>query len=237
MAKTKLFFLPYAGGAAMGYMVMKRLFDEELFEPVPLELAGRGTRAKESAFTDVNICVQDLYERIIPQIIDCDYAIFGHSLGTIVGFELLRYIEEKGEKLPKCAIFSGRVAPGIEFPGPKISGLGDEAFLEKFGLFQALPSEVLNNRKILELVLPVLRADVKMSEQYQYKVRKPAKCDFYIFYGKEDCLVTEEGIKSWKDETERKIEITCFPGGHFYYKEYKELFTERINKIMTQYVQ
>ena len=55
MAKTKLFFLPYAGGAAMGYMVMKRLFDEELFEPVPLELAGRGTRAKESAFTDVNI--------------------------------------------------------------------------------------------------------------------------------------------------------------------------------------
>ncbi|HAU85260.1 MAG TPA: thioesterase [Lachnospiraceae bacterium] len=237
MAKTKLFFLPYAGGSAMSYMIMKRLFDETTFEPVPLELAGRGTRAKESAYTDVNLCVQDLYEKMKPQTIHCDYAIFGHSLGTIVGYELLKYIEEKEDKLPKCVISSGRAAPGIEFPGPIIGGLKDEAFMKKIGMFQALPSEVLNNRKILELVLPVLRADVKMSEQYQYKIRKPAKCDFYIFYGKDDCLVTEEGINCWEDETERKIEITCFPGGHFYFKEYKELFTEKVNKIMTQYVQ
>lgn len=237
MAKTKLFFLPYAGGSAMGYMVMKRLFDDALFELVPLELAGRGARAKETAYSDVNKCVQDLYDKIKPQIIDCDYALFGHSLGTIIGYELLKYIEDKEERLPKCAIFSGRVAPGIDFPGPKLSGLEDKEFLDKFCAFQALPSEVLDNEKILELVLPVLRADVQMSEQYQYKIRKPAQCDFYIFYGKDDCLVTEEGINRWEDETEKTIEITCFPGGHFYFKEYKELFTEKVNKIMTQYVQ
>ena len=94
MRKIKLFFIPHAGGSAMGYMVMKHQLDLSVMEPVPLELAGRGQRIKEPAFTDLLACMEDLYSCMKPQIQDCQYAVFGHSLGSMLVFELVRHLEK-----------------------------------------------------------------------------------------------------------------------------------------------
>lgn len=235
MIKTKLFLLPYAGGSARGYMTMKRYFDAEAFEIIPLELAGRGGRRKEPCFTDINSCVEDLYQVMLPQIEQCKYAIFGHSLGTIVGFELIRYIEKQHKNLPCCGIFSGRVAPGATFPGPSIGHLEDEEFLANFSALEALPNEMLKNDEIKKLVLPVLRADVKMSESYQYEMQEKLHCDLYILYGEDDLLLNEKGVREWENEVTGAIHFIGFPGGHFYYKDNVKLFTNKINEIMAQY--
>ncbi|SES90520.1 thioesterase II family protein [[Clostridium] polysaccharolyticum] len=235
MEKTKLFFLPYAGGSAMGYMTMKRYMDTDLYEPVPLELAGRGSRANEPCYSSIEECLSDLYEKVKVQTANCSYAVFGHSLGAMIGFELLRYIEKKGDSNLLCGIFSGRVAPSVSFPGPVISSLGDKEFLEQFTKLESLPAEMLNNEKILEFIIPVLRADVALSEEYQYYENTPLLADIYVLYGKEDVLIEEEHIDKWKKETLNHCEITSFPGGHFYYKECVETFAKRLDEIMRRY--
>lgn len=235
MTKIKLFFIPHAGGSAMGYMVLKRFLDTSYMEPVPLELAGRGARIKEPCFTDAEECAKDLYEKMKSQIADCDYAVFGHSLGTIISFELIHYIMEIGGKLPRCAIFSGRVSPGAHFPVGNISTYEDDKFLQEFSSLQALPEDFFKNEQIKKLMLPVLRADVLMAEKYRYKKRKPLDCDLYALYGAADTLIYPEGIEEWKSESSQHAELIEFPGGHFYYKENGEQFGDRINAIIETY--
>lgn len=235
MEKNKLFFLPYAGGSAMGYMTMKRFMDTDLYEPVPLELAGRGSRAKEPCYSSIEECLEDLYEKVKAQTTNCRYAVFGHSMGAMVGFELLRYIEKKGDSNLLCGIFSGRVAPSASFPGPVISSLGDKEFLEQFTKLESLPAEILNNEKLLEFIMTVLRADVALSEEYEYCEDTPLAADIYVLYGKKDALIEEEYIDKWKRETLNRFEITSFPGGHFYFKECVETFTNRLDEIMRRY--
>lgn len=219
----------------MGYMVMKRWFDLTVIEPVPLELAGRGSRLKQPAFTECRKCVQDLYNIIKPQIQDCVYAIFGHSLGSLLAFELVRYLEQKKMKPPAFVVFSGRTAPECQNAVPLIATLSDKEFIRQFNHFQALPQEVLTNEKILELVLPTLRSDVKLAEQYQYEAKSPISSDIYVFYGEEDILLTPEGMKQWEKETTGKTQITVFPGGHFYFKQHVDAFAKKINEIAGYY--
>lgn len=235
MNRIKLFFIPHAGGSAMGYMVMKHKLDLSMIEPIPLEPAGRGTRTNETGFTDIRQCMEDLCKHIRPQIQDCKYAIFGHSLGSLLAFELVRHLEEAGEKPPVCAIFSGRVAPPCVCPAPILSSLEDKEFIKHFSRFQALPQEILQNEKILELVLPTLRADVKMAEEYNYTRKSPLSSDFYMFYGKDDMLICPEEMELWGKETTGKSDTFVFPGGHFYFKEHVDLFTEKINEIILRY--
>lgn len=234
MVKTKLFFLPHAGGSARGYMVMKRYLDTSIIEPVPLEMAGRGCRIQESCFTDMESCVEDLYETMKSELSDCPYAVFGHSLGSVVSYELIRYIDRMGMKPPVCAFFSGRSAPGYEFPGPVLSGLNDTEFIEKFNQFQGLPPEILANQNILELVLPVLRADVQLAENYHPDEISKLPCDVYAFYGEKDVLVCKEGMEAWKSVTEQSTGVTSFDGGHFYFKENTESLAKRISSILRE---
>lgn len=236
MGKMKLFFIPHAGGSAMGYMVMKRFLDTSRITPIPLELAGRGQRMKEVCFTDIAACVEDLYEKIKPDIADGEYAIFGHSLGTLLTYELVHYIKKMGDKLPVCIFFSGRVAPGAEFPVQAISTIeSDDEFLEQFGQLQALPKEFLENDQIKKLMLPVMRADVQMAERYQYQKREPLTQDIYIFNGEKDILLTKEGLDAWEQETSKHAVNVSFPGDHFYFRENGQMVMEKINEVLLQY--
>lgn len=232
MNRIKLFFLPHAGGSAKGYMTMSKYLNTSVIEPIPLEMAGRGKRTKEKCFTEIRSCVEDLYQRIKPEIVDSSYAFFGHSLGTIVGYELIKYIEMKGDKSPVCGFFSGRVAPDYHFPGPVLSGLPNSDFIAEFNRFQGLPPEILENEKILELVLPILRADVQLAESYKVVAPNKIHCDVYAFYGEKDVLVSREGVEAWREVTDKAAVISSFPGGHFYFKNHTDLFTARINEFM-----
>lgn len=236
MGKVKLFFIPHAGGSAMGYMVMKRYLDLTKIEPVPLELAGRGKRIGDACFTDIAECVEDLYLKIKPFIEEGDYAFFGHSLGALLTYELVHYIKNNGDRLPVGIFFSGRVAPAAEFPMGPISGIQDEdEFLNQFSRLHALGSEFVANEQIKQLMIPVLRADVRMAEGYQYKNREPFKQDIYIFYGEDDILVTREGMDAWSKETTKQANRVSFPGDHFYFKEHSQIVMARINEVLLHF--
>ena len=92
--KVNLFFLPHAGGSAMGYMSFKRFLDGSLINPIPLELPGRGKLIKEKPINNTSKCVSFLFDSIKDIICDSQYAFFGHSLGSILTYELIKLIDK-----------------------------------------------------------------------------------------------------------------------------------------------
>jgi len=209
MSKIKLYYIPHAGGSAMGYMRMKSYLNNDFIEPIPLELAGRGKRISEPCFTDGQECAKDLKEKLEELNCDSDFAIFGHSLGCALAFEVADILQRENKKMPVCVFLSGRDAPCGKISIPKISQYPDEIFLKRFNELQAIPTE-WNNPKIMELMIPILRADVQMSEKGDNQLGKKLICDISILYGEEDVLVDKSCITDWSNFTTEKCNYKMF---------------------------
>ena len=234
MPKLKLYFIPHAGGSAMGYMTIKRFLDTEYIEPIPLEPAGRGKRMKEPLFHDVKESAFDLFEQIKKDVKENEYAFFGHSLGALLAFELAHILQQEGYPAPSHIFFSGRVQPGLPMSVDKVCHLTDEKFLDRFVQGKALPKELLDNQELLQMMLPILRADVYMAEQYQSYGYPKLGCDISVFYGNEDIMVDADEMTKWAQVTTGKCSIHSFEGDHFYFNKVREALGELISNTMIE---
>lgn len=236
MCNVNLFFIPHAGGSAMGYMNFSMFLDKQI-RPLPLELAGRGKRISEKCFYDVRLCAEDLFEKNYALFKNGRYAFFGHSLGTIIAYELSKIIHENNFPEPEHMFVSGRPAPceKVKSAFDNISELNDDDFIAQFSAASALPEQILNNKEILNMILPVLRADISMAERYSadYNLYK-VPCDITVFYGKEDKLFSGKDTYTWKKCTDNNYSEYGFDGDHFYYSNpvNKKKLCEIINSIL-----
>lgn len=236
--KVNLFFLPHAGGSAMGYMSFKRFLDNSLINPIPLELPGRGKLIKEKPINNTAECVDFLFNSIKDIISDSNYAFFGHSLGSILTYELIKLIEKEKMPSPITSIFSGRMAPFISYEHTLISHLDDESFISNFSSLNGIPEEIMNNKQILQMIMPVLKSDVKMAEDYVCQ-SKDDKFDFniHVFYGNKDTMIkNRKDLIDWNLCTTKKCTLHEFDGDHFYYNQNKEHVCSFINNIMNEEV-
>ncbi|MDO5521781.1 MAG: thioesterase domain-containing protein [bacterium] len=233
MPKLRLYFIPHAGGSAMGYMAMKRFISIEGLELVPLELAGRGTRIKEPCLEAVKDTVEDLFSRIKEEIKETDYAIFGHSLGGLLAYELVKKIEKENLPEPKCIFISGRCAPFVHIP---LEETTNQQELDRKLALHAIPKELQGNQELLQLILPILHADIKMAKDYVYMEGAQLNTDIYTLYGKQDLLVTKEGMEEWNQMTKKDCNCNSFEGDHFYYTKQRKEVGETITKALQTYL-
>ena len=105
-----LFFLPHAGGSAKSYSSFKRFLPKEL-TVVPMELSGRFTRSGEPLLDTVEDCVSDLVEKHRAILENEEYALFAHSMGTVLACELIRQARAEGLRMPVHVFFSGKNPP------------------------------------------------------------------------------------------------------------------------------
>lgn len=210
-----LICLPYAGGSKAVYYNWKGKFNNNI-KLEPIELKGRGSRYSEGYYTDLEDAVNDIYLNIKDKIINEEYAIFGHSMGSLLAFELYYKILESGGRIPKHIFFSGYMAPHCENKDEIIHDLPDDEFISKVLDFGGTPTEVSENKDILELAIPILRNDFKIVELYKYKHKsKPIQCDITILNGREDTMTPEE-LNGWKLHSTKNVNICTFEGNHFF---------------------
>lgn len=229
---NKLFCISYAGASASMYYLWKRKGIQA--EIVPLELAGRGGRFGEPFCQNMVDIVNDVYSTMTLSLEDSmPYALFGHSMGGIIAFELAHMLRDRGQVLPKIIIISGGPPPHYFSSNMKyISQLPDEQLLDYLNKTGQVPTDVVEKELFIQYFLPVIRADYKVLEGYHANLeRKKLSTHLSVFYGTKD-RISKEQIEEWSHYTSGRFTSYSFEGGHFFIHEKRDEVIQTIQTIL-----
>lgn len=183
----------------------------------------------EPPFSQLPPLVDALVEALLP-LLDRPFALFGHSLGSLVSFELARSLEAKHKARPVRLIVSAGPAPQIPHRGRPIHRLPDEEFSVELRRLSGTPEDLLNHKELMDIVLPSLRADFALYEDYQYSWGPPLNCPISTYGGLSDHRVRHCDLEAWRDQTLASFSIRMFPGDHFYLKTTETLLLQALSR-------
>ncbi len=218
-----LLFFSHAGGSAKSYVSFKRFLPKEL-TVVPMELSGRFSRMTEPLIDNVPDCVSELISQH-KDILSGDYALFGHSMGTVLVTEFVRQAKEMGLPQPCHVFLSGKNPPDEEMHCfETILTASDEEIVEYFTKNSlSMASPVPQDNALVKILNKILCTDVRMAERYKATPQDVTfDCDVTVFFGESDPLLRDLDMSTWQRFTSGKCEVYSFPGDHFYYQQNKE---------------
>ncbi|WP_163781512.1 thioesterase II family protein [Myxococcus vastator] len=217
--RLRLFCFPYAGAGSLPYFRWPDLLPEADLEVCAVQPPGRESRLHEPSVEELPQLLDALVRELSP-LFDSPFAFFGHSLGALIAFELTRELRRRGLPLPGTLLVSGSEAPSQRSGLPPLSGLRRDDFIRELSArYDGIPRQVLAQPEILDLILPILRADLKISERYTYQEEPPLPVRLCAFGGTRDPRVSEAALDAWRLQTQQAFSMKMFPGGHFFLNE------------------
>jgi medium-chain acyl-[acyl-carrier-protein] hydrolase len=212
-----VFCLPYAGGSAAMYRVWTT--DPRLgFAAEAVQLPGRASRMLEPPFHELEPLVGALADALAPRTTQ-PYALFGHSMGALIGFELAREVRRRGLPGPRRLFVSAREAPQLPTTSRRISRLPDAEFLDEVRRLGSTPDEFFADPELVAVILPTLRADFELCDRYAYAPQEPLSCPISALGGTDDGSVSPTSLQAWRLQTRADFRVHLLPGGHFYLLE------------------
>lgn len=232
--KIKLYCIPFAGGSAMAYCKWKKNLDDRI-KVCPVELTGRGRRMNSPLYGNFHEAVNDIYNMIHNDLDAKPYAIFGHSMGSLLAFELYHKIMESNHTSAKHLFFSGRVPPNAKRCEDNTHSLPEQKFIQEVFKLGGMSEEFIHNRALLNVFLPIIRSDYKLVETYHYKERQiKIDCKMSVLTGKQDQLTNRANITEWRMQAAHECNFYEFEGGHFFIDSCQEDVTDIINKTLLE---
>ena len=198
----------------------------------PVEWPGRGARMDEPLITDPRALASQLARELGAQL-DAPYALFGHSLGAVIAFELAHSLLDRGAPAPAILFASGAEAPAVRDGSKWRQPLSDEALLRELRNLRGTPEEVLANAELMRSALPVLRADFLMCGAYVYRPRRPLPCPVHVFGGADD-ETGREALEAWRKETSASFALDILPGHHFFIHTQQAELIDRIGVALAR---
>lgn len=215
-AHLRLFCFPFAGGGATTYRGWPAHLPPDI-EVVAVQLPGREDRLREEPFTDVFELTPVVAQALAPYL-DRPFALFGHSMGALVAFELARALERAGGPAPEHLFVSARSAPTVRYSLPSVGGMSDREVLGLLRRLGGTPPDALRDPDLMRLVLPRFRADLTLCERYLYSPDRKLSCPISALGGALDFFRRGE-LTGWAAETRAAFQLRMFPGGHFFIDE------------------
>lgn len=212
-APVRLFCLPHAGGSASYYFPVSRTLAPAI-DVIAAQYPGRQDRRTEPCVDDVRRLADLVTAEILPWC-DRPVALFGHSLGATLGFEVALRLEAAGTT-PLVLFASGRRAPSRPRENENVHLSPDAQLLTTIRRMSGTDPAVLADEELLRSVLPAIRADYKAAETYRYTPGPPLTCPIEVLNGTEDPEVTDAEARAWTTHTKAACTFHTFPGGHFY---------------------
>ncbi len=232
MKEIKLFCLPYAGGSADIYARWRNYLNSSI-ELCPIELPGRSKRAKDPYYKSMREAVEDIASFVKNETRNSDYAIFGHSMGSIITYELICKLYQMGLKLPIHVFFSGRYPPCIEKQDKNMHLLSDDELIHEAVSMGGIPEKLLKYTKLVENAANTLRADYTILETYGHNPHiQKFDIDISVLSGTNDELATVEDMKYWELYTNKSCTFYTFEKGHFYLHNNAETIVKIINNTL-----
>ncbi|MEI5033031.1 alpha/beta fold hydrolase [Streptomyces sp. S1A(2023)] len=211
----RLICVPFAGSGTAAFQGWSELLPDSV-EPWLLRLPGRESRFREEPRTEVPLVVKEAAAALGPAL-DGPYALFGHSLGALIAFELARELRRSYGKEPVHLSVSARAAPHLPLRHAVVHRLPDDLFFDALDLrFNAIPPAIRDEPQLRALYLPALRADVTLLETYAYTEETPLACAITVYGGTEDPEFRSPELAAWSRHTASSHRLRMFPGDHFF---------------------
>jgi medium-chain acyl-[acyl-carrier-protein] hydrolase len=230
-AAVRLFCIPYAGGSAVAFRQWPNSFSPEI-EVCAIQLPGRGNRLGESHFTSMPELTGALADALRP-FLDKPFAVFGHDLGALVGFELTRHLRKHTDVQPRHLFVGGRRAPQAPSNNPPVYNLPEPEFIAALREMHGTPAEVLEHPELMQLMLPLLRADFELAETYVYRYAPPLGVPVSAYGGLQDRDPTREELEGWRNQTTGRFDLRMFPGDHFFLHSAQAALTNVVNRELS----
>jgi medium-chain acyl-[acyl-carrier-protein] hydrolase len=234
-AKLRLFCFPYAGGGALIY----RPWVDHLPTSVEAHLVqppGRGGRLREAPFTSIEPMIESIASAIL-QYLDRPFAFFGHSMGAVIAFELARRLKREFNKEPACLFLSARRAPQLPDGDVITYNLPEPEFIDELRRLNGTPKEVFESPELLQLLLPVLRADFEVCQTYRFTEGAPLDCPISVYGGLQDEEVLQEHLDAWREQTTSSFTSQMFPGDHFFLHPYQSMLLRTLSVRLHNLIQ
>ena len=233
-AALRLFCFPYAGGAAT---IFRKWADAlpPTVEVCPVQLPGRDRRWRETPYTNLRLLIEAV-ARELHDYWQQPFAFFGHSMGAIIVFELARRLRAEHGFEPVHLFVSGRRAPQLKGREPVTYNLPRAEFIEELRRLNGTPAEVLEQPELMELMLPVLRADFEMVQTYTYTDEPPFKCPITAFGGLQDIEASREELDAWREQTRGAFSLRLLAGDHFFLNQAQPLLLEMLSQQLSRSV-
>jgi medium-chain acyl-[acyl-carrier-protein] hydrolase len=228
----RLFCFPHAGGNSSVFQGWKLHLPENL-KVNAVELPGRQYRFKEPAVDRIARLVPALVRELRPWM-TFPLALFGHSLGALLVFEFAREMRRVGLPAPTHCFVSSYAAPQLSRPNTSIHKLSEPLFLRRVS--PLLPLDVLQNKELLSVILPTLRADFALSETYEYAAEPPLDCPITALGGAWDLSVHRADLEMWQQQTSKDFSLKLFPGEHYYLRTAPAQLFKTIRETLERYV-
>lgn len=220
-AGLRLVCVPYAGGGASAY----RQWSSDLpdVEVWAARLPGREGRFGEPPPPSADAVARPLADAIAGQI-RAPWAFFGHSMGALLAWRTAHLLAAGPGPVPECLFVSGSQAPHVEpdFAPDAVDDAELVAWLRDLG---GLPAEVLADRELLALLLPTIRADLRLCGAYREPTGGPLPVPVVAFAGAEDSVATADDVAAWEAYTRAEFRLVRVPGDHFFLQRHRREVT------------
>jgi medium-chain acyl-[acyl-carrier-protein] hydrolase len=213
--RRRLICFPFAGGGISSYRAWLSSLPSDI-ELVAAQLPGREGRLRETPLDSI----WEMADSLLPEILDLDdlpCALFGHSMGGLIAYEVAVALERMNAAGPERVFVSARRAPDEQPDQPLIADLPQSEFLDALqARYKAVPDAIRDEPELLELLLPTLRADLRAIETYTPRTLHRLRAPVQVYGGVEDRHPYPNQLAGWQRVAEQAIRVRLFPGDHFF---------------------
>ncbi len=227
----KIYFLPYAGGSEMSYNKLTAEFPENNVTSIQCSLPGRGRRVGEAFLDDVSAMAEDILSQIKTSLQGDVYMIFGHSMGALLAVHVLSLLKSSKLPLPLHLFLSGRTGV-IKKPAPPLKcEMNSNQLKNALNNLGGVSEEVLRDEDVMSFFEPIIRNDFKAIEYYLPITFHDSNLKTTVYFGDKDEFSFEEAAM-WQRIADKKIDVKCFSGGHFFIFDHaEEIVKDMISKF------
>lgn len=232
--RVRLVCLPHAGGAASYFFPVSRALAPDI-EVLAVQYPGRQDRRAEPfvrTIDELADAVAAVLRTVVGSGSDRPLALFGHSMGAIVGFEVASRLERSGIH-PAVLFASGRRAPGTH-RDERVHLLDDAAVLAEVRSLSGTDARVMQDDELVGMALPAIRNDYTAIETYRHRSGRRLGCPIHAMVGDSDPMASLDEVRAWRDHTDAGFDLRVFPGGHFYLDRQVGAVLDEITEVVSR---
>jgi medium-chain acyl-[acyl-carrier-protein] hydrolase len=227
-ARLQLFCLPFAGGGASAFRGWGELLPPWT-EVWPLEYPGHETRFREASCDNASELTAAISAELAT-VIDRPFALFGHSMGALLAFEIARSLRRHSGVRPVALFASAHGDPRLRPLLPPVKDLPEAQCRAEMRRYGGTSSEVLANDELMEFLSPLLRDDMGICETYVYSTEAKLNVPIIAFGGADDPTVPWHRLLGWSEHTEAASRAFVMPGEHFFLRTAAPLICKAITQ-------